>query len=99
MFITTFWSTIKFTRLNTKTEAINKYAETYKNKIYYNGEGLDSANGINNIGMKKYNDDIVLTSDNILISEIEIKSDKIKQVEYIDSKNRYGNSIYVYTGN
>lgn len=99
MFITTFWSTIKFIRLNTKTEAINKYAETYKNKIYYNGEGLDSANGINNIGMKKYNDDIVLTSDNILISEIEIKSDKIKQVEYIDSKNRYGNSIYVYTGN
>src|SRR3989338_2870028 len=99
MFFTTFCVSYKFTFLNSKTEAINKYAEIYEKKIYYKGEGLDSANGINNIGMKKYNDDIVLTSDNILISEIEIKSDKIKQVEYIGSKNRYGNPIYVYTGN
>ena len=99
MFLVTFWASYKFTVLNSRTEAINKYAEVYKNKIYFKGEGLDAANGINNIGMKKYKDDIQLSSDSILISEIEIKSDKIKQVEYIGSKNRYGNPIYVYMGN
>lgn len=99
MFVVSFWSSIKFTKINTKTEAVLEYNESYKGRLYYRGEGFSSMNLINNLGIMKYQEIDVLTSNNILISETEIKDDRLKQVDYISSKNRYGGPVYVYTGN
>lgn len=99
MFILSFWASYKFTRVNTKTEVLSKYIESHKGRLYFKGEGFDSANAINNLGIMKYDESDYLTSNDLLISAIELKDDKIRLVDYISNRNRYGGIVYVYTGN
>ena len=96
LIVSSFLMTLKFTVPTTFNIALERYY-TKENKAYYVGESFSDINHLNDLGLKKFNNNKTLDGNKFILSEEKLDDiGIIKGVDMISNKNKLGSDIYIY---